>query len=390
MLRPSPVHLAPRPRRASPRVAAAIAASLLLNGAALATLARAGAFALPSRPSRVALAIVSPDEWEANRRVADVRVSPAAPPTTPAAAQAPTPPPAVPAAPPVPSGQIVEVAPSSDGRRPAAARFLADRDNTVPRDVQHRRRDPSASGPVAARPMGGPAGGGIPLPGEEGTRDEATPGREGARGEEEAAAQRIESARLALAADGETSATPRVAMATGATTTGEGGGRRIGRFDPRLLPVGDRLDGAGGGRPMSERLPGVEEGDETRLNTRAFKYAAFYRRVAEAIRSEWDPNRAWDGIDPQDRIYGRSARRVAVDIVLDRAGRLVAAKVAASSGLAFFDREALRAIDAAAPFPNPPAGLVDGEGHVVLASYGLLFEFPEHAAIDRLLGAGRR
>jgi TonB family protein len=141
---------------------------------------------------------------------------------------------------------------------------------------------------------------------------------------------------------------------------------------------------------MAERLPGVAEGDETRLNTRAFKYADFYRRVAEAIRSEWDPNRAWDALDPQDRVFGREPRTVAVDIVLDRGGRLLATKVATTSGLAFFDREALRAIDAAAPFPNPPEGLVDPEGRVVLERYGLRFEWPEHALLNRLMGSGGR
>jgi TonB family protein len=388
MFRPSPARLARRPRRAAPRTALALAASLLVNGAALAALAAAGAFTLPSRSARVALALVSPEAWEANRRVEN-GASTSAPPATPAAAPSPAAAPPVPA-PPVPAGRIVEVAPSSDPRRPAQARFLAERDNTVPRDVQYRGHVPERRAPVALRPTGGAPGGGIPLPGEEGTHDEAAPGREGALADDQAAAQRIAAARLALAADGEVSAAPRVAVASGLGAPGDGGARRIGRFDPRLLPVGEGFAGAGGGRPTSERLPGVEEGDATRLNTRAFKFADFYRRVAEAIRSEWDPNRAWDGLDPHDRIYGRAARRVAVDIILDRAGRLVDAKVATSSGLAFFDREALRAIDAAAPFPNPPAGLVDAEGHVVLAAYGLRFEFPEHAFIDRLMGAAGR
>jgi len=48
---------------------------------------------------------------------------------------------------------------------------------------------------------------------------------------------------------------------------------------------------------MAARLPGVEEADATRLTTRAFKYADLYRRVAEAIRSERDPNRARGGLD---------------------------------------------------------------------------------------------
>jgi TonB family protein len=384
MARSPSARLPQRRDRPTARVALAVAASLVLNGAALAALGAAGAFTLASRPARVELAAVSSAAWEANRRIA----APGAPPPAPAAAVAPARAPSP--RPEVPSARIVDVAPSSDPRRPVAARFLAERDNTVPRDVQYRGPLADRRGPVAARPTGGTsASGGIPLPGEEGTSDDAAPGREGSRAAADAAV-RIAAARLALAADGERPAAPDPGIAAGSPSAGDGGARRIGRFDPRLLPVGDRFEGVGAGSPMAERLRGVAEGEETRLNTRAFKYADFYRRVAEAIRSEWDPNGAWDALDPQDRVFGREARTVAVDIVLDRGGRLLAAKVATTSGLPFFDREALRAIDAAAPFPNPPEGLVDAEGRVVLERYGLRFEWPEHALFDRLMGAGGR
>jgi TonB family protein len=135
---------------------------------------------------------------------------------------------------------------------------------------------------------------------------------------------------------------------------------------------------------MPERLAGVADGEATMLNTRAYRYAEFYRRVGEAIRTEWDPNRAWDERDPGEVIYGRLDRRVVVEIALDEEGRLVEVKVARSSGLDFFDRETIRAISAAAPFPNPPRGLVGPDGRVVLADYGLRFRFPERVLLDRL------
>jgi TonB family protein len=371
-----------RRERPLARAAVAAGASLALNLAAGTALVVAGALRLPQHatPTPIAIAELSADAWAANRAIS-------APASAPAAVAAAQPPARAATARSMPPGQIVSVAPSPDGRRPANARFLAERDNTVERDVQYRGPVPDGPAPVAARPSAGAAGAqGVPLPGEEGTADEAAPGREGSRGTEERAAARVAAARLALAEDGER---PAADLGTGDPRSGEGGARRAGRFDPRILPVGDRFEGVGGGRPMADRLAGVAEGDHTLLNTRAFRYADFYRRVGEAIRSEWDPNRAWDALDPHDRAFGREARRVVVRIVLDRGGRLVDATVAGSSGLAFFDREALRAIAAAAPFPNPPAGLVGGDGRIVLEQFGLRFEWPENKLLDRLVGAKR-
>jgi TonB family protein len=383
----SPPARLPRRERPLARAGVAAVASLAMNLAAGAALVVAGAFRLPhqDQPAPVALAELSPDTWAANRAIS----APAAAPPP----EAPSPKAPAPSAAPrtVPPGQIVSVAPSPDARRPAAARFLAERDNTVAREVQYRGPVPDGPAPVAARPSAGAAGAqGIPLPGEEGSADEAAPGREGSRGTEHDAAARVAAARLALAEHGERPAPVLAGLpAAGDRRPGDGGARRLGRFDPRVLPVGNRFEGVGGGRPMADRLAGVAEGDRTVLNTRAFRYADFYRRVGEAIRSEWDPNRAWDALDPHDRAFGREARRVVVDIVLDRAGRLVDATVAGSSGLAFFDREALRAIAAAAPFPNPPAGLVGGDGRIVLEQFGLRFEWPEHALLDRLVRSKR-
>jgi TonB family protein len=363
-----------RSERPGVRAAAALLLSLLVNGGALLALEGAGAFRLP-RPERataVVLARVEAADWEARRRVAA--------PSVPAALQAPARP--APETAEVPAGQLVRVAPSQDPRRPESARFLAERDNTVARETQWRGA-PVRNAPLAARPTAGAAEGqGIPLPGEEGKAETSSPGREGTAAPD--AATRIARARLALtqAPDEITAgADPGKAPAT----AGEGGLRRTGRFDPRILPVGEAFGAPGRGAPSGERLPGVADGDATLVNTRAFRFAAFYQRVAEAIRGEWDPNRVWDARDPQDQLLGRQARKVLVDIVLDPEGRLRETRLVRGTGLDFFDRECLRAISAAAPFPNPPRALVGADGLVVLRDWGLVFEWGPDALLDRLL-----
>jgi TonB family protein len=361
--------------RPGARAAAALLASALANAAVLAALDRAGALVVPGarRAAPVALARIGGAEWEAARRIAGPP-APASPPRPLDAGIVP------PVRPEPPRGMIVSVAPSQDPRRPERARFLAERDNTVARETQWRGPvDPSK--PLAPRPTAGAEGGqGIPVPGEEGKADESAPGREGAA----AAETRIARARLALSGLGGGSAARRApGDVAAAARTGEGGARRAGRFDPRVLPAGDAFEAAGAGSPSADRLPGVADGDATLVNTRAFRFAAFYRRVYEAIRGEWRPNEEWDARDPHDRVFGRGPRRVLVDLVLEADGRLRDARLVRGSGLDFFDREALRAVAAAAPFPNPPRALVGPDGLVVVP-VPLLFEWGQGALLDRL------
>lgn len=355
------------------RAAAALLASAVANAGALAALQGAGAFppARGGRAAPIALRPVDAAAWEARRRIDG------APPAAPGASRLLDARPASARLDP-PGGIIVSVAPSPDARRPERARFLAERDNTVARETQWRG-PPDPAKPLAARPTAGADGRqGIPLPGEEGKADEAAPGREGAA----AAESRIARARLALAEDGEAGAAG--GPAASAARAGEGGERRAGRFDPRVLPVGDAFAAPGGGSPSPDRLPGVADGDATLVNTRAFRFAAFYRRVYEAVRGEWHPNEEWDARDPHDRRLGRDPRRVLVDLVLDPDGRFREARLVRGSGLDFFDRECLRAVAAAGPYPNPPRALVGADGLVVVP-VPLVFDWGEGTLLERLL-----
>src|SRR5512138_1223713 len=126
-------HLGPSLRRAKVRerpgrrTAAAALVSILVNALMFLLLARAGAFSLPAKPTRVSLKPVSASRWAANRTVGPKATEPRPEP--------PKPPKPAPRAPeprdePRPDGQVVDVAPSPDSTPPKKARFLSDRDNS--------------------------------------------------------------------------------------------------------------------------------------------------------------------------------------------------------------------------------------------------------------------
>jgi TonB family protein len=347
------------------RAIVALAVSAAVNGALVAALHSAGAFSLARRAAaaaRVGLAGVSGARWQANRAIAGERaaVPEPAPPT------APPPPPVHPRRSADPRGEVVAAPTSPDRRAPERWRFLSDHDGTSPRDVQSREAGRRRWDSPLARPVpGAGAAQGVPERGEEGTAAASAPGREGEAATHEDAIAR---ARRALAPDatGEEAAdlAGHAARPGGGLAAGDGGARSAGRYDPRLLPTAETFERLGGG--PGERLAGVEEGDATSLSTRRFRFAEFFLRVKSAIAREWDPNRAMDARDPVAQRYGRRTRGTLVDIVLDPGGDLRDVRVVRGSGLDFYDREVVRAIRAAAPFPNPPRALVGPDGRILL------------------------
>lgn len=129
-----------------------------------------------------------------------------------------------------------------------------------------------------------------------------------------------------------------------------------------------------GGAPMNDHLKGVEEGDGTWLNTKAFKYASFFNRVKLKIAQRWHPDEAQQRYDPTYSIYGYQNRYTVISIELSGVdGRLNNAEVERSSGVDFLDREALSAVQLAAPFPNPPKGLAEDDGKIKFP-FGFYFE----------------
>ena len=114
-------------------------------------------------------------------------------------------------------------------------------------------------------------------------------------------------------------------------------------------------------------LKDVNTGMQTLLSTREFVYYSYYARIKEAIRQHWEPN-----VREKVKIIYRQGRSIAsakdrvtqVLVVLNSKGELIRVEVLSQSGVDALDAAAVEAFKAAAPFPNPPKGMVEPDGTI--------------------------
>ena len=114
-------------------------------------------------------------------------------------------------------------------------------------------------------------------------------------------------------------------------------------------------------------LKDVVAGAETLLKTREFVYYSYYNRIKKKLKQHWEPR-------IQEKIVKilRKGRKIAsvndkithLVITLDEHGELKRIQVKQASGYNDLDDAAIEAFRAAAPFPNPPKGIVTGRGEV--------------------------
>lgn len=237
---------------------------------------------------------------------------------------------------PTPKGQIVDVAPGND-QRPKESTFIAETNNTVkqetrakeqtntwsratPKNNLHPEQAPSAKGAVPKAPEPPPSG--------------------------------INLSESILGKKLQPSLLPDPPAVTG---TGEPAAPTE---EKPGTETGDEARGAstaeGGGAP-NDALDGVAEGETTALNTREWKFAGFFNRVKQAVSAKWDPN----GRLRNRRGLGAATRVTVMHVALRPDGTLADLFVAQSSGMDQLDAEAMMAFQKAAPFPNPPAALVE-------------------------------
>lgn len=120
-------------------------------------------------------------------------------------------------------------------------------------------------------------------------------------------------------------------------------------------------------------LSDVEEGEKTLLNRKRSRYWSFMNRLKEGVAQEWSPMEEYRRRDPHGKVYGVKDRYTVLRVTLNGDGSLRTIHVAKSSGLKFYDDEAVRSMRAAAPFQNPPEGLKDSDG-LIQFSFGLLLD----------------
>lgn len=376
--------------RPAARVAAAAVASLVLNAFLLLVVARLGAFEPMKlrKTEQVALEPLSADRWKANRAIAGSPPVAAAPPSRaqppPAAQPRPAAPPQVKPPPEEkqPKGQVVDVAPSKNSTPPKDSRFLSDRDNTVEKETRSRWAGSEVFENRAPAPSKGAAGRRHDV-GQGGTAAETRQSKAGEGGANGKAGKESPAPKPAPSAADERLAMleqpPRPGLLRpgeqppeageeglgkpGAPGEHQEGQRKLG--DPRLLPSVESMSRIAAGPSNDYIDKDIEEGDATALNTRAFKFATFWNRFKEDVVGHWRPAIVYNERDPDGTMFGsRPERATELHVILDSSGALKEIKVMEPSGLDFLDREAVRAVRAAAPFYNVPAGLLNESGEV--------------------------
>lgn len=289
-----------------------------------------------------------------------------------------------------PNGQVVDIPKPLLEQRPDQARYSAEYDATVSRESKRHGRfdDKAQQGAVAGEAAGASAAshpgpvvppGGARAPGQSSPllamRNPPRPAR-GASGvspSSESPQSLPEVPAEAPSPDG-FAPLPSSARAGGAAPAvppsasplGEGPGA------PTLTPSSGQLARAVGSGTM-DYLPDVDDGEDTALNAKKWRFASFFNRVKKQVQEQWHPAEVYRRRDPTGAIYGHINRLTIVQVKLKPDGFLNKVFLQQPSGLDFLDDEALEAFKMAQPFPNPPKQLVEADG-LIHFSFGFLFE----------------
>ncbi len=250
-----------------------------------------------------------------------------------------------------PDGQVVDAPEAGEERRPDDPRFLATRDQVVERESRAAIRIRGAEG-VSAAPSG-PQAAASPV---------LVPAQVRAP-----VASVLERQDLGLRPDERGDFAPRQPPPALPSEV---------ELQPSVAVLSDAILGTG-----LDDLRDVEDGGETLLSTVHFRHAPFFQRVKHQVEQYWRPDRAFAQHDPGGHVYGYRDRETVVRVVLEASGALARAYVTQPSGADFLDDEALGAIRQAAPFPNPPAGLVDERSRHVVFTFGFTVEMGERPIV---------
>jgi protein TonB len=117
----------------------------------------------------------------------------------------------------------------------------------------------------------------------------------------------------------------------------------------------------------NDYLKNVDVGNETMLNTREFKYFTYYSRIRKQLAQYWEPKvrqKVGQMFKQGRKIASTQDHITKLLITLNNQGQLVRVQVLDASGVQDLDDAATEAFRAAAPFPNPPQGIVEDDGTV--------------------------
>jgi TonB family protein len=293
-------------------------------------------------------------------------------------------------------GQTVQIARPLEEKRPDKARFAAEYDSSVEKETRklgrfdadaragsatgeakenkpttpavaaQPRSQPMPPGALAMRTPGAPGKGPSaqrPTPVEPTPLPEASQPGDGPAEAEDPTGLRMPGGRLALRP-------PLV----GGGVNGQGGSRPLmppGR--EALSPTQEQIARAVNSG-TDDHLRDIDDGDETSLNAKKWKFASFFNRVKAQVREHWRPEEAYHRRDPTGQLYGQKDRYTLLRVQLKPDGSLANVALHTPSGVEFLDDEAVEAFKQAQPFPNPPRALVQGDTGLIDFNFGFFFE----------------
>jgi len=235
---------------------------------------------------------------------------------------------------PDPEGQIVEIAPPEDPTPPEEAEYLAEHDSSVVEETRTERYEvnPEVLAPQYSEEQVYEQEELVDLNVDKESTG-ATPGQE----------------RFDLSTHGSLASMPSKWRLT----------NKDGLQDPVPTSHSEaRLSGAPQNDLLDERL-----GTEVAVNAKEFVYAAYLNRIRRLVAFYWTQN--VDNLPASTRLT-KPRYRTVVHAVLNADGALEFIEVTTESGEPVVDDCLVRAFRLAAPFPNPPAGLVEADGRVYL------------------------
>ena len=111
---------------------------------------------------------------------------------------------------------------------------------------------------------------------------------------------------------------------------------------------------------------GLDEGDETWLASREFRYATYLNEMRRAIGAAWYPRvrESVEARDPDGSALFYRERTVVLGVTLGEAGDVKALSLEESSQARLRGRARARGGAAGRPFPNPPRAMFEGRGEV--------------------------
>ena len=306
--------------------------------------------------TEVSLITLSKDEFEKNRL-------PAVEPLELPEPEVPEPPP-----PPRPHGQVVELAPTPDSSPPKLARFLSEHNTNVKKEMiaALASHDPERLQPKPEAPR----------PAEKKSVERSEPVEEPK--EQELAEKKIPKQTkpdpLPTQADAlfDSDPTPEPDPEPSPDDSGDQA-----LAQEQVKPEPDRSlamsgqpsrlpPGKNPGAPFADHVRNVPRGEGTFLNSREYLYATFFNRVKRSVSQFWHPQVRdhYGGAFglPSSRISGELHTVLLVSLRSD--GQLAGASLVSPSGERKFDDIPIRAFQEAAPFPNPPRGLIESDGQI--------------------------